>query len=120
MSGVLIALRNVTIIALLALAITVLPGGGNLVEALLTALSLIFIAAIGLLAVRFWGQTAMTRDVMEERQRIVFYCALGAVALMIAGIDEMFASGAGTVAWLAIVGTAGYLLFTTWRQASSY
>jgi len=39
---------------------------------------------------------------------------------MVAGTDEMFNTGGGTVAWLLIVGTSGYLAFTTWRQASSY
>lgn len=116
----LVAVRNVAIIALLALAITVLPGGGNVVEGLLTALSLIFIAAIGLLIGRLWTQTSFTRDAMDDRQRALFYGAVGAIALMVAGLDEMFDSGAGTVAWLAIVGISGYLLYTTWQQANSY
>jgi Kef-type K+ transport system membrane component KefB len=117
---VLIHLRNVAIIALLALAVTVLPAGGNVVEGLLTALMLMFIAAIGLLIGRLWKQTSFTRDAMDDRQRALFYGALGAIALMVAGLDEMWASGAGTVAWLAIVAISGYLLYTTWQQANSY
>lgn len=116
----LIIARNVAIIALLALGVTALPGGGNVVEAILTALTITFLAAIGLLAARIWRETAMTRDLMEDRQRGIFYGALGALALMVAGLDEMFDSGAGTVAWLAIVGIAVYLAVTTWRQAASY
>lgn len=116
----LIAARNVTIIALLALAITVLPGGGNVVEAILTALTVTFLAAIAMLVARVWRETEMTRETMEDRQRVIFYGALGALALMLAGLDEMLDSGAGTVAWLLIVGTAGYLAFTSWRDASSY
>lgn len=116
----LIAARNVTIIALLALLLAFVPGGGNLAEAILTALSLIFLAAIALLAGRFWQQSSLTRDVMSERQRRILYGSLGALALMIAGIDEMFRSGPGTAAWLAIVGVSVYLLIDTWRQAASY
>lgn len=117
---VLIVLRNVAIIALLALAVTVLPAGGNVVEAILTALTIAFLAAIALLAGRIWKQTGFTRDTMDDRRRAIFYGSLGALALMVAGLDEMLGSGAGTVAWLAIVGLAGYLAFTTWRQASSF
>jgi Kef-type K+ transport system membrane component KefB len=120
MSVVLLVIRNVAIIALLALGVTVLPAGGNVVAAILTALSLVFFAAIAMLIGRLWKQTSLTRDVMDERQRAVFYSALGALALMIAGLDEMLDSGPGTVAWLVITGGAIYFAITTWRQASSY
>jgi hypothetical protein len=120
MSTVLVAARNIAIIALLALALTVIPGGGSVASGLLTALALIFLAAIGLLVARAWERTSMTRDVMSDRQRWIFYGSLGAIALMIAGLDEMLDSGAGTVAWLAIVGVSAYLAITTWRDASSY
>lgn len=113
-------LRNVAIVALLALLVTVAPGGGNLVEATLVTLTLIFLAALGMLAVQTWHRTSFTRDVMTERQRIILYGSLGAIALMVAGVDEMFESGGGTVVWFLIVGTAGYLIYTTWKQASSY
>jgi TRAP-type C4-dicarboxylate transport system permease small subunit len=112
--------RNVAIVALLALLVTLAPGGGNVVEAILVALTLTFLAAIAMLAVQTWHRTSFTRDVMTDRQRITFLGSLGAIALMIAGLDEMFNSGGGTVVWLLIVGTAGYLAYTTWRQASSY
>ncbi len=113
-------IRNIAIIALLALAITVLPGGGNVTAAILTTLSLIFIAAIGLLLARTWKQTSLTRDSMSQRSRMIFYVSLGALALMLAGLDEMFATGGGTVAWILIAGGAVYGLITSWREASSY
>jgi hypothetical protein len=117
---VLIALRNFLIIALLALVLTLAPGGGNFVEALLTALSLIFLAAIGMLAARTWRETALTRDSMSDQQRLIFYGALGALALMIAGTDELLGTGPGTIVWLGVVGGSGYLLFATWRAANTY
>lgn len=115
-----IVVRNIAIIAVLALALAVIPGGGSVASGLLAALSLIFLAAIGLLVARAWEQTSMTRDVMSDRQRAILYGSMGAIALMIAGLDEMLDTGAGTVAWLAIVGIAVYLAVTTWREASSY
>lgn len=113
-------LRNIAIVLLLALVLTVLPGGSNAATAVLTALSLGFLAAIGLLLARLWKQTSLTRDVMSDRQRMLFYSSLGAIALMIAGLDELFSSGAGSVAFFLIVGIAVYVLIDTWRQASSY
>jgi hypothetical protein len=117
--GVLITIRNVLIIMLLALILTVAPGGGNFVDALLTALTLTFVAAIGLLLIRFWNDSSFTRDTMTDNQRLVFLGALGALALMIVGLDEMLSSGLGSIAWLAIVIGSGYLIFSTWRTVNS-
>jgi hypothetical protein len=117
---VLLTLRNILIIALLALLLTVAPGGGNFVDALFAALSLIFLAALGLLLARVWQQTTLTRDSMSDRQRLVFFGSLGAIALMIAGLDELLDSGLGSIIWIAVMVTAGWLLFTTWREANSY
>lgn len=114
------ALRNVVIIALLALALTVLPGGGNVATAIVTALSLIFLAAMGLLGLRVWHESSLTRDVMTDRQKSIAYGSLGALALMVAGLDELLDTGGGTVVWLAIVATSVYLLVTTWRDVNSY
>lgn len=113
------ALRNALIVALLALGVTVLPGGGNVADGLLSALSLIFLGAITLLAVRFWRETSLTRDAMSERQRGLVYGGLAAIALMIAGTDELLDSGPGTIAWIAILGGSIWLIFNTWREANT-
>lgn len=112
-------LRNVAIIAILALGLTVLPGGGNVATAILSALSLILLAAVGLLLVRYWRENSLTRDAMTDRQRGLIYGGLGAIALVIAGTDELFSSGAGTIVWLAVMVASVWLIFQTWREASS-
>ena len=113
------AARNIAIIALLALVLTVLPAGGSLAQGILTALSLVFIGSIAMLAVRFWKQNSLARDAMTDRQRGIIYGSLGAIALMVAGTDELFQTGAGTVAWLLILALSGWLIYTTWREANS-
>ena len=113
-------LRNAAIVALLALVLTVAPGSDNFVTALYTALTLAFVTAIGLLGAQFWKRNSLTRDLMTERQRVVFYGAIGTIALMIAGMDELLDTGPGVVAWFVLVGLSGYLIYTTWREANSY
>jgi hypothetical protein len=112
-------IRNVAIIALLALILTVLPAGDNITDGLLVTLSLILLGAVALLVVRFWQQSSLTRDAMTDRQRGLVYGGLGAIALMVAGTDELFDTGAGTVAWLVIVAASAWLVFNTWREANS-
>jgi hypothetical protein len=117
--GVILA-RNIAIVALLALALTVVPGGGNAANAIVVTLTLVFLAAAALIGARMWRETSLTRDVMSDRQRIGFYGGLGAIALMIAGVDELFDTGLGTVAWLVIVGGGAFLVYDAFRQANSY
>ncbi len=116
----LIALRNIVIIALLALLVTVAPAGGSVVSGILAALALIFLAAVGLLLARVWNDTALTRDTMTEGQRWAVYGALGALALMVAGFDELLSTGAGTIVLIAVVAGSGWILFSTWRALNSY
>ncbi|HET6830474.1 MAG TPA: hypothetical protein VFH44_03890 [Solirubrobacterales bacterium] len=111
--------RNIAIVVLLALALSVLPAGGNVAEGILVALSVLFAVAIGGLLVRLWKQTGLQRDTLTDRQRILIYGSAGALALMIAGADEMLASGPGTLAWVVIVVASGWLMFNTWREAQS-
>ena len=111
--------RNIAIIGLLALLLTVLPAGGSLATGVLTALSLIFLGAIALLAVRFWRENSLTRDAMTDRQRALIYGSLGAIALVVAGTDELFDTGTGTVVWILVLAVGGWLIYNTWREANS-
>jgi hypothetical protein len=111
--------RNVAIIALLALVLTVLPAGGNIASAVLVSLSLVFGAAAAVMMIRFWGDTGLQRDTMTDRQRWLIHGSLGAFALMVVGTDELLSTGPGTVAWVAILALSGWLIFNTWREAQS-
>lgn len=115
-----IALRNVSIIALLALGVAVLPGGGNVASALLATLGLVFMAAIALLIGRVWRETSLSRDSMDEKGQRLFYGSLGALALMVVGLDEMWDTGLGLFVWFMITGTAIFLAVLSWREANSY
>jgi len=112
-------IRNIAIIALLALALTVLPAGGNIAEGVLVGLSLLFAVAIGGMLIRLWKSTSLQRDTLTDRQRWLIYGSLGAIALMIVGADELLSSGPGTVAWIAILIGSGWLIFNTWRESQS-
>jgi hypothetical protein len=114
-----IALRNIVIIALLALLLTILPGGGNLATGILTAISLLFFAAMAMVVVRLWKETSLSRDAMTDRQRGIVYGSLGAIALMVAGTDELLDTGVGLLVWLVVLGTAAWLIFSTWREANA-
>jgi hypothetical protein len=113
-------LRNVAIIAVLALGVAALPGGGTAADTVLAALLLGFLAAMGLFAYRMYMENQLTLSTLRDWQRAVLYGAFGVIALMIAGADELLSSGAGTLVWIGLIGLSGFAIFRIWTEARSY
>jgi hypothetical protein len=112
--------RNVAIIAVLALVVDLVPGGGNAASAILTAIMLIFLALIAYAVWLFYQQNQLTWLSLTERQRTLVIVSIGVIALMIAGADEMLATGVGTIAWAALVGASAVTLWRTWVDSRAY
>jgi len=107
------------IVALVALALTVLPGGGTVTDTVLTALSMGFLATLGWFAYRTHRDNGLAIMSLTDGWRAVLYGSLGLVALLIAGADEMFDSGGGTLLWIAGIALAVFGLVSVVREARS-
>jgi hypothetical protein len=114
------AVRNVAIIAVLALGIAVIPGGGTAAETVLAALVMGFLAAMGLFAYRLYMENQLTLSTLRDFQRALLYGAFGVIALMIAGADELLETGVGTLVWIALVGLSVLAIIRIWTEARSY
>ncbi len=108
--------RNVAIIALLALIVDVAPGGGNAAQAILTALTLIFCALIAFAGYQLFRQNRLTYLGLTDRQRAVLLGSLGAIVLMIVGIDELTDTGVGLLVWLGVIGLSIFSLVKIWSD----
>ena len=94
--------RTIGIIAIVALAVALLPHGGDTARFVLGALSLGFLAAIGLLGYRLYMEHKFTLWSMTTRHRAMLYGGLaGAVATLTAS-SRLWESGFGTVMWTEI------------------
>ena len=111
------ALRNIAIIALLALIVAVVPGGDNAARAIVAATSIVFLALIAFAGWQLFRQYRFTYASLDDRRRALLVGSLGAIALMIAGADELIETGAGLLVWLAVLGLAIFLIFRTWTEA---
>ena len=101
--------RNWSIVALIALAITVLPGGGPTLQVALTLISIAFFAGIALFSYRLYMEQRFTIDSMSDRQRSVLYGSIGVALLNFTATPRLFASGGlGVLVWLAILGLCSY------------
>ncbi len=112
--------RNIAIIAALAFVVAAVPGGGNLAEAVLTTISLLFLVMIALAVFQIYRMQRLTIDSLTDRQRALLVGAVGLVALMIAGADEMLKTGLGALIWVALVATAIVAVWRLWVESQTY
>lgn len=112
--------RNLAIIMVLALGVAFVPGGGNAAEAVLTALTLGFLAAIAWFLYVFSRENQLTLSTLSDSRRAILYGALGLIALLIAGTDEFFDSGGGTLAWVLLLGASVAAIWRVWLEANTY
>ena len=105
---------------LLALVVAFLPGGGNAANAILTILTLGFLAGITWFAYTMARENRFTLDTLADGSRALLYGALGLIALLIAGTDEFWRTGGGTLAWILLFGAAVAAIWRVVLDARSY
>lgn len=113
--------RNFAIIALVALGITLIPGGGPTLDVLVTLVTIAFFTAIALLGYRLYREHHFTLDALEPRQRLVLYASIGLAFLTFAATQRLFdVGGLGVLAWLALLGLASYGVFWVFQQSRRF
>lgn len=112
--------RNVAIVMLLALVVAFAPNGGNAAEALLTAITMAFLAGLAWMLFVLSRQNQLTLATLTDGRRAIFYGAFGLIALLIAGNDEMFATGGGTLLWLLLLAASIAAIWRIWADANTY
>jgi hypothetical protein len=117
---VLQTLRNVAIILALAAAIDFLPGGGNAAAAVMTALTLIFLAAIAWLLYRVYREQQLTLAILSDARKAGLFGAAGAIGLLVVAYDEFNSWGGGLVVWVALIAGCVGVIFLIWRGATTY
>jgi hypothetical protein len=114
------ALRNVGIIALIALVVWLAPGGGqgaSFIQQLLGAIFIVMMAVIcGILYRQYRGEIFSLGD----RWRFALYAAVGIAIVTVAASRRLFQSGAGALLWFALIGGASYTLYLVWQRYRSY
>jgi hypothetical protein len=111
--------RNFGILALIALALVVLPGGGPTVSVILTLLGAAFLIALAFFLLQLYREHRWTLDSMETLYRVVLYASIGLAFLTFAGYQKLWQGGAtsGKVVWLGLLALAAYGVFWSWAQA---
>ena len=113
---------KIGVVALIALALTTLPGGGDALDVVLTLLSVLFLAAIAALGYRFYRQYHFDLDALEPSVRLALYGSIALAVLTVVGTSRLFdlGGGAGIIVWFALLGLCSYGLYWVWTQYRSY
>jgi hypothetical protein len=115
------AARNIAIIALVALAITALPGGGAVANVVVTLIAVAFFAAISIMGYRMYREHHFTLDALEPRTRLVLYASVGLAFLTFTASRRLFdEGGVGLLLWLALLSLASYGVFWVFMQSRRY
>jgi hypothetical protein len=113
---------NFAILALVALAFTVLPGGNATLNVILTLLGIVFFAAIALLGYRLYREHRFTLDSLEERERLVLYASVALAFLTFVASKRLFqmSGGLGVLIFLGLLGLASYGVFWVFQRSRRY
>ena len=112
--------RNIAIILALAAGIDFLPGGGAAAATVLSALMLIFLAAIAWLLYRVYREQQLTLATLTDARKAGLFGAVGAMALLVVAYDDFRSWTGGIVLWIALMAGCVGIIFLIWRAATTY
>ena len=105
------------LVALIALALTVLPGGGETLDVFLTLITIAFFASIAYLGYRLYRQYRLELDSLQTSERLVLYGSVGVALLAFTATNRLFGEGGiGVLAWFAILALCSYGVFWVWTR----
>jgi hypothetical protein len=96
-------------VAVVALVLTVAPGGGRTLDVFLTLLTVAFFVVVGLFGFRLFREHRFTLDALTDRQRVVLYGSVGLALLTFTATRLLFGyGGLGVLGWLALLALCSY------------
>ena len=113
---------NFTVLLLVALAFSVLPGGDATLNVLLTLLGIVFFTVIALLGYRLYREHRFTLDSLSERERLVLYASVALAFLTFVASKRLFnmSGGLGVLIFLALLALASYGVFWVFQRSRRY
>ena len=112
--------RNIGVVVLLALAVWLLPGGGDGAEFLIGLLNAVFIVLIAIGGGLLYRRFREDIFVLGDQWRFALYAAIGVAVVTVAATSRLFDTGAGAVLWVGLIGAASYTLYLVWQHHRSY
>jgi hypothetical protein len=114
------AARNVAIIMIIAAPVAFIPAGSTAATVAADVLFILFGVVMVLFAGRFYLEHRTEIFGLGDRDRLLVYSAIGAIVLALAGRPRWIGTGAGTVAFVALLTFAVLALIGVVQRWRSY
>ena len=113
-------IADVAIIAVLALGVAFVPGGGNAAQAAIAALLIAFLAVLAFAGYQLYRQNQLTIDTLSDRDRGILCAGAGLLVLTIAAGDKLLSTAGGTLIWIGMLALAVIVIARVWIEANRY
>lgn len=100
--------RNVLIVFALAALVVLVPGGGTGANVVIQTIFVVFLASFGWIAMLQYREHRVALYSLGDGRRAILYGAVGVVVLTLTGSSRLFATTAGTLAWILLLAAALY------------
>jgi len=112
--------RNVAIVAGLALVVWLVPGGGTTAGIIAGLLGAVFMALIGLFGARLYSRFRAEIFGLGDQHRAMLYGAVAVILVTLAASSLLFSTGPTTLIWIALIGVSVWALVLVWRHWREY
>jgi hypothetical protein len=112
--------RNIAIVALIAAAVYLLPGGGRAANTFEALIYVGFGVAIGYLGLRLYREHKVSLHSLGDRHRGLLYGAIAGGLLVYMSRARMWQTGLGELLWFVLVGGIVYALIVVVRRWRAY
>ncbi len=120
MSRVQRTLADIAIIAVIALGVAFIPGGGNAAQAAIAVLLIAFLAVLGVAGYQLYRQNQLTIETLPHRERGILCAGVGLLVLTIAAGDKLLNTAGGTLIWVGMLALSVIIIARVWVEASRY
>jgi len=112
--------RNIAIIAAVALAVAFVPGGSTTAQLVLGVISMAFLAAIGFLGYRLYIENRFTLWGMSLQHRALLYGGIAFATGTLIATSQLWESGLGTILWFIFLGGSAMAVWHAWTESRRY
>jgi hypothetical protein len=112
--------RNIAIVALIAAAVFLLPGGGRAASTFEALLYIGFGVGFAYLGLRLYRENRIALHGLGDRHRAMLYGAFALAAFVVIGQKRMWQTSLGELIWFGLVALVIYAAIVVYRHWRAY
>jgi hypothetical protein len=112
--------RNILIVLVIAALVALVQGGVTAANVAIQAVTLAFLGVIVWFVMLNYRERRVSLYSLGDGRRALLYVAVGVATLTLTATSKLWATGAGSVAWLILLAGSGYAVFAVLWSARKY